>query len=74
MSENDKKESEGQNKPSGSESPLKDLLSAAKMGAKWMEQWLDDNECECEGGHFCGRDERMNELRIMKKAIAHFEC
>ena len=46
------------------------LCAAAEMGAKWMEKWLDDNECECEGGHFCGRDERMNELRIIKNAIA----
>lgn len=49
------------------------LLSAAKTGAKWMEWWLDQQECECEGGHFCGKDERMNELRIMKRDIAAFE-
>jgi hypothetical protein len=52
---------------------LDDLLCAAKVGAKWMEWWLDQNECECEHGHTCGRPERLAELRQIKEAIALYK-
>ena len=49
------------------------LLEAAQTGAKWMRWWLDHNECECEGGHRCGKDERELELRAMEQAVADAE-
>jgi len=54
-------------------SELNDLLSAAKVGAKWMRWWLEQNECECEYGHTCGKTERMRELAQMEAAIAEAE-
>ena len=49
------------------------LLSAAQTGAKWMRWWLEQNECECEAGHSCGKPERMRELEQMERAIADAE-
>lgn len=57
----------------GSASELNDLLSAAKTGAKWMRWWLEQDECECEYGHTCGKLERMCELEQMEAAIAKAE-
>jgi hypothetical protein len=54
-------------------SELHGLLSAAKTGAKWMRWWLEQNECECEYGHTCGKTERMRELEEMEAAIAKAE-
>ena len=51
-----------------------DLLSAAKTGAKWMRWWLEENECDCEGSHICGRTERMRELEQMERVIARHEA
>lgn len=54
-------------------SELNDLLSAAKTGEKWMRWWLEQDECECEYGHTCGKLERMCELEQMEAAIAKAE-
>lgn len=46
------------------------LQSNLRTAIKWMEWWLDQNECECEDGlHHCGRTERLKELQSMKKAL-----
>lgn len=50
-----------------------ELLSAAKTGAKWMRWWLEQDECECEYGHTCGKPERTRELEQMEAAIAKAE-
>ena len=50
-----------------------DLLCAAKVGAKWMRWWLEQNECECEYGHTCGRKERQHELEQIERAIEKYE-
>lgn len=50
-----------------------DLLSAAKTGAKWMRWWLEQDECECEYGHTCGKNERLRELKQIEAAIAAAE-
>ena len=44
-------------------------LEAAKLGAKWMEWWLQNTECDCDMNHHCGKTERERELAEMKKAI-----
>jgi hypothetical protein len=49
------------------------LLEAARNGAKWMEFWLENTECECSIGHSCGKTERERELADMKKAISNEE-
>lgn len=50
-----------------------ELLSAAKTGAKWMRWWLEQDECECEYGHACGKPDRTRELEQMEAAIAKAE-
>jgi len=50
-----------------------DLLSAAKTGAHWMRWWLEQNECECEYGHICGRNERERELKEIEGVIAKYD-
>ncbi len=47
----------------------RDLLAAAKTGAQWMRWWLDQDECECEYGHSCGKIERTAELKEIERAI-----
>ena len=45
------------------------LLEAAKIGARWMQDWLDQSCCDCEHGHTCGRNEREKELNQILEAI-----
>lgn len=45
------------------------IVDAAKLAAKWMKQWLDDDLCDCGDIHICGRIERIKELRQIEKAI-----
>lgn len=45
------------------------LLEAARTSAKWMRMWLETQECDCDGGHVCGRQERLLELEQIEKAI-----
>ncbi len=52
-----------------SETTVTELLSAAKTAEKWMQSWLDEKLCECEGYHYCGRTEREAELAQIKTAI-----
>jgi len=60
--------------PPPTPAPEMNLLEAAKLGATWMKEWLDENLCECEGpGHSCGRTERLEELRRIKAAIVFHE-
>ncbi len=51
----------------------RDLLAAAKTGAQWMRWWLDQDECECEYGHSCGKIARMAELKEIERAITAAE-
>lgn len=46
------------------------LRKAAKLGEKWMNWWLQQNECECDGDHVCGRPERQRELDQIRAALA----
>lgn len=48
---------------------INDLLAAATTAARWMRQWLDDDLCDCEGDHICGRTERERELQAIEKVI-----
>ena len=59
--------------PTPEEIAFDDLLSAAKTGAKWMRWWLEQDECDCEFSHTCGRNERLRELKQMEAAIAAAE-
>ena len=47
------------------------LKDAARIGSKWMEFWLSQNECECEDGlHYCGRNDREADLKFINETIA----
>ena len=59
--------------PGREASELHELLSAAKTGANWMRWWLEQDECDCEYGHTCGKNERVRELEQMERAIAKAE-
>jgi hypothetical protein len=48
---------------------LAELKVAASKSAKWMQWWLDQNECECDGLHTCGKLERRLELEELKKLL-----
>ena len=46
------------------------LREMVAIGAKWMEWWLNEDMCDCEGiYHTCGRDERKKELERMKQVL-----
>ncbi len=47
-----------------------ELLAAAVIGARWMRFWIDDDLCDCDGEHHCGRTERRKELTVMEASIA----
>ena len=53
-----------------SRAALKAAEAAIDIGSKWMLWWLDQEECACEYGHTCGRDERITELGQMEAALA----
>ncbi len=47
-----------------------ELTQAVRPAVEWMEWWLDQQECECEGiGHNCGRDGRQREYRVARAAL-----
>jgi hypothetical protein len=49
---------------------LEELKAAASKAATWMQWWLDQNECECDGlPHTCGKLERQRELDELKKLL-----
>lgn len=50
-----------------------ELLEALKKTTAWMQWWLDQNECECEQGHTCGKTQRQNDLDSANAAIAKAE-
>lgn len=52
---------------------LEAVVEASKILAKWMQWWLDENLCECNGIHICGRTQREQELNEFKKALAELE-
>lgn len=47
-----------------------DLLDALQVTTKWMEWWLSNDICECEGSHVCGKPDRQEELDAARSAIA----
>jgi hypothetical protein len=52
---------------------LEAVVEAAKVLAKWMQWWLDENLCECDGIHTCGRTQREQELNKFRQALAELE-
>lgn len=55
------------------------LLEAAKLAAKWMEHWMEQEECDCDGeggvAHGqCGKNARERELSQIKETIAEEEA
>lgn len=50
-----------------------ELLKMLRLAAEWMEWWLGEEYCECDGHHICGRDEREKELRQIKTIIKKVE-
>lgn len=45
------------------------LLEAAKKGAEWMKWWLENEQCDCDMHHICGKPARRTELRKIEAAI-----
>lgn len=45
------------------------LVEALESTGKWMEFWLEEDLCDCEGAHICGKTERRNELAIIKELL-----
>lgn len=46
------------------------MREAVELGARWMQWWLDQDECDCEDGHHCGRNERQKELDSINAALS----
>ena len=51
------------------EAENRQLREALEIGIRWMDEWLKNNLCECEGVHTCGKKERTKELEYMKQAL-----
>jgi len=50
------------------------LVAAAETAARWMQWWLDQDVCECEGPeHACGRTERERELENLRREIRRYK-
>jgi len=45
------------------------MVEQSVIAAKWMQWWLDNNECDCEEYHICGRTERKRELEALRESI-----
>lgn len=45
------------------------LRDALKIGIEWMEYWLNQDECDCGEHHICGKPQREEELKFMKKVL-----
>jgi len=46
------------------------LETAATVALKWMDWWLNEDMCECEGiGHRCGWSERKAEADTLRAAL-----
>lgn len=50
------------------------IIEAAKKGAEWMKWWLQNEECDCDMDHICGKPARRRELREIEEAIAKEEA
>lgn len=48
---------------------LDEARRAVKIGATWMRWWLQNQECDCEAGHICGRQDRLIELEQMDSIL-----
>lgn len=49
-----------------------ELETAARIGGRWMEFWLDQELCDCDfesGGHRCGYQDREHDLAKIKAAL-----
>lgn len=55
------------------EAKITKLARALKPAIRWMQEWLDEDLCECEYGHTCGKNERQAELEQMKQALSLLE-
>jgi len=45
------------------------LREACKIGLRWMENWLQNDECDCEGQYFCGKPQREKEVEFIKQTL-----
>ena len=45
------------------------LREALEIGIRWMDEWLKNDLCECEGVHTCGKKERTKELEYMRQSL-----
>jgi len=46
-----------------------ELVEALELTGKWMEFWLEEDLCDCEGVHICGKTERKKELKVIKELL-----
>lgn len=49
---------------------IAELLGALRITTDWMQWWLDQHDCECEGSHTCGRQRVEADLR-KARALLH---
>lgn len=49
---------------------LPELIEALELSSGWMKWWLDNNECDCEMDHICGKPERQRELNAINELLA----
>lgn len=56
-----------------SERIVREIIEAARTGARWMEWWPSQIECECDGVHICGLPDRQAELSQMKAALSRVQ-
>lgn len=50
------------------------ILQAAKLARQWMAHWMENEECDCEIDHICGKRDRERELKQIDSAIAEEEA
>lgn len=48
---------------------LAETIEAASLAAKWMRWWIDQDGCECDQSHTCGKNERIRELEYIEHVI-----
>lgn len=52
---------------------LEAVVKEAKVIAKWMKWWLNEDLCDCDTYHICGRPQRERELQSFEQALAELE-
>lgn len=49
------------------------VIETQGLSVKWMKWWLDNQECDCESVHVCGKTERIHEFKQIELALADYK-